>query len=108
MGRLPRLWGPDWHRFRPERWLDARGEFVPVSPFKYPVFNAGPRTCLGKDMAYLQMKAVVAGLVRHFQLSARRGFRAHYRPAIALFMAQGLPMTVRRRRSSSSSSGGRP
>ncbi|KAI5002041.1 hypothetical protein ZWY2020_026691 [Hordeum vulgare] len=67
MGRMPRLWGDNCREFRPERWLNGdRGEFVAVEAARYPVFHAGPRTCLGKEMAYVQMKAVAAAVIRRF------------------------------------------
>ncbi|KAH7864814.1 hypothetical protein Vadar_034154 [Vaccinium darrowii] len=50
MGRMERIWGPDCLEFKPERWLE-NGVFRPVSPFKYPVFQAGVRVCLGKELA---------------------------------------------------------
>ncbi|KAI4963739.1 hypothetical protein ZWY2020_010583, partial [Hordeum vulgare] len=39
MGRMERLWGEDAVVFRPERWLDERGEFLPESPFKFTAFQ---------------------------------------------------------------------
>ena len=36
--------------------------------YHYPVFQAGPRICLGKEMAFLQMKRVVAGVLRRFKV----------------------------------------
>lgn len=66
MGRMPYIWGNDAEEFRPERWL-KNGEFQPESPFKFVAFNAGPRTCLGKDFAYRQMKIVSAALLRFFR-----------------------------------------
>jgi cytochrome P450 len=72
MGRMPQLWGDDCREFRPERWLDGGGEFVAVDTAKYPVFHAGPRACLGKEMAYVQMKAVVAAVVRRFAVETVR------------------------------------
>ncbi|KAF0926758.1 hypothetical protein E2562_027374 [Oryza meyeriana var. granulata] len=66
MGRMPQLWGDDCRKFRPERWLNDGGEFVPVDAARYPVFHTGPRACLGKEMAYVQMKAVAAAVIRRF------------------------------------------
>ncbi|KAI7991882.1 Cytochrome P450 94A2 [Camellia lanceoleosa] len=37
-------------------------------PYTYPVFQAGPRICPGKDMAFLQMKRVVSGVLRRFKV----------------------------------------
>lgn len=74
MGRLEELWGSNWEEFKPERWLHKASDaadkwvFVGRDPFTYPVFQAGPRICLGKEMAFLQMKRVVAGVVRRFKL----------------------------------------
>lgn len=66
MGRMPYIWGDDAEEFKPERWL-KNGAFQPESPFKFVAFNAGPRTCLGKDFAYRQMKIVSAALLRFFR-----------------------------------------
>ncbi|KAL0443162.1 UNVERIFIED_CONTAM: Alkane hydroxylase MAH1 [Sesamum latifolium] len=32
--------------------------------YKFPAFNAGPKTCLGKEMAFVQMKMVAAADIR--------------------------------------------
>ncbi|XP_052169922.1 cytochrome P450 94A2-like [Diospyros lotus] len=73
MGRSEKLWGKDWAEFRPERWLQKAGpagkwSYVPRDPYEYTVFQAGPRVCLGKEMAYLQMKRVAAGVLRRFRV----------------------------------------
>ncbi|MFS7900218.1 putative cytochrome P450 [Helianthus anomalus] len=73
MGRLEKLWGKDWMEFRPERWLEKDEttdnlRLKTIDPYMYPVFQAGPRICLGKDMAFLQMKRVVAGVLRQFKV----------------------------------------
>ncbi|XP_057798029.1 cytochrome P450 94A2-like [Salvia miltiorrhiza] len=71
MGRVEKVWGPDWAEFRPLRWLEHAGgkwSFVGRDPYTYPVFQAGPRICLGKDMAFLQMKRVAAGILRRFRV----------------------------------------
>jgi long-chain fatty acid omega-monooxygenase len=56
MGRMEYNWGPDAVQFWPERWINEDGAFRNASPFKFTAFQAGPRICLGKDSAYLQMK----------------------------------------------------
>ncbi|KAF8765791.1 hypothetical protein HU200_008301 [Digitaria exilis] len=68
MGRMEKVWGEDCMEFVPERWLGEGGEFVPVDAARYPVFHAGPRVCLGKEMAYVQMKTVAAAVLRRFRL----------------------------------------
>ncbi|GAV91979.1 p450 domain-containing protein, partial [Cephalotus follicularis] len=72
MGRSKELWGPDFAEFKPERWLkrDDNGKwiFVAKDQYTYPVFQAGPRICLGKEMAFLQMKEVVAEILKRFKV----------------------------------------
>ena len=103
MGRMPRLWGDDCREFRPERWLDGGGEFVAVDAARNPVFHAGPRACLGKEMAYVQMKAVVAAVVRRFSVEPVRAASMEapppYEMAVTLRMKGGLPVRIRRRES---------
>ncbi|KAK3407202.1 hypothetical protein EUGRSUZ_K03294 [Eucalyptus grandis] len=74
MGRLEQLWGKDWPEFRPERWLrgaedgSEKWEFINRDPFAYPVFQAGPRVCLGKEMVSPQMKRMVARVLQQFRV----------------------------------------
>ncbi|CAL4914994.1 unnamed protein product [Urochloa decumbens] len=99
MARLESLWGKDCEEFRPERWLrEEDGTFQPESPFRYPVFYAGPRTCLGKEMAYIQMKAIVSCALERFTF---RFLGGEERPGMdfsfMLRMRGGLPMQIAKR-----------
>ena len=68
MGRMEAIWGADCLEFKPERWVNEDGHFVPQSPFKFAVFQAGMQVCLGKEMAFIQMKYVVVTVVSMFRL----------------------------------------
>ncbi|VAH65369.1 hypothetical protein VPH35_045959 [Triticum aestivum] len=95
MGRMERLWGEDAIAFRPERWLDERGEFLPESPFKFTAFQAGPRICLGKEFAYREMKIFAAVLLRFFVLALHdKDASVNYRTMITLYIDQGLHLTA--------------
>merc|ERR1712151_195589 len=61
MGRSKRIWGEDAAEFRPERWLTM--EHVPDA-YMNPVFHAGPRECLGKRLAMVEVKTVIISIVR--------------------------------------------
>ncbi|GMH20875.1 hypothetical protein Nepgr_022717 [Nepenthes gracilis] len=108
MGRSEKLWGKDWQEFRPERWLERRtaGEevqkwrFVPRDPYSYPVFQAGPRICLGKEMAFLQMKRVVSGVLSRFRLvpAVEDGFEPVLVPTLTAVMDGGLPVRIDERK----------
>ncbi|CAM6049540.1 unnamed protein product [Sphagnum compactum] len=113
MGRMEQLWGSDCLEFKPERWLDDNGVFQPQTPYKYAVFQAGQRVCLGKELAMLQMKLLVATLVSHFTISmssiaaaseaaadARDAqdddFKPNYEIDLTLPIKNGLPVRIHR------------
>ncbi|MED6186371.1 hypothetical protein PIB30_066042 [Stylosanthes scabra] len=91
-GRVESLWGKDCLEFRPERWLSVRGDRFepPKDGFKFVAFNAGPRTCLGKDLAYLQMKSVAAAVLLRYRLLPVPGHRVEQKMSLTLFMKNGL------------------
>ncbi|CAM0903271.1 unnamed protein product [Alopecurus aequalis] len=101
MGRMKFLWGEDAKEFRPERWLDDDGVFVPESPFKFTAFQAGPRICLGKEFAYRQMKIFAAVLLYQFRFEMwERDSTVGYRPMLTLKMDGPLYVRALPRRSS--------
>ena len=63
-GRDKSLWGEDAEKFNPERFLNK----PQPSPYKYPVFQAGPRICLGKNMALLELRLVTAKFFQRFDI----------------------------------------
>uniref|UniRef100_A0A7N0RCF2 Cytochrome P450 n=1 Tax=Kalanchoe fedtschenkoi TaxID=63787 RepID=A0A7N0RCF2_KALFE len=98
MGRMESIWGPDAMRFRPERWLQSDGVFKPANPFKYPVFHAGPRICLGKELAVMTSKSVALALIRRFSFrAAEPGKRAVFAPGLTTTFRGGLPVRISER-----------
>nr|ATO91438.1 putative cytochrome P450 [Fallopia multiflora] len=96
MGRMPQIWGPDCLEFKPERWLDKNGAFCPVSLYKYPVFQAGFRVCLGKEMALMTMKIVCVSLVRLFDIRLVGPVDPpRFAPGLSATLKGGLPAEVR-------------
>ncbi|KAG8093304.1 hypothetical protein GUJ93_ZPchr0012g20584 [Zizania palustris] len=95
MGRMESIWGADACEFKPRRWLTLHPDGV--SPFKYPVFQAGPRTCLGKEMAFAQMKFVASAVLHQFDLRPVAEDTPVFVPLLTAHMAGGLKVTVRRR-----------
>ncbi|PON69423.1 Cytochrome P450, E-class, group I [Parasponia andersonii] len=96
MGRMEYNWGSDAASFKPERWLKD-GFFQNASPFKFTAFQAGPRICLGKDSAYLQMKMCLAILCRFYKFTLVPGHPVEYRMMTILSMAHGLKVNISRR-----------
>uniref|UniRef100_A0A803MJ23 Cytochrome P450 n=1 Tax=Chenopodium quinoa TaxID=63459 RepID=A0A803MJ23_CHEQI len=98
MGRMESIWGMDCLMFRPERWIDENGCYKSENSFKYPVFHAGPRICLGKEMAYLQMKSIVACVVEQFDVEMLEKEKCpQYLMSLTLRVKDGLPVKVKAR-----------
>ena len=102
MNRSAEIWGPDAHLFRPERWLDANGRLVGKTAFEFPVFNGGPRSCLGKKMAELMVCWVIVRLVGEYEVEEVVRLDGQGRPterksqnSLTLPMEGGLPVTVK-------------
>ncbi|TKY53070.1 fatty acid omega-hydroxylase [Spatholobus suberectus] len=98
MGRLEEIWGSDCLEFRPQRWLKD-GVFHPKNPFKYPVFQAGLRVCMGKEMALMELKCVALSLLRkfHIELVAPASGNPRFSPGLTATFSFGLPVMLRER-----------
>ncbi|KAI0477362.1 cytochrome P450 [Xylariaceae sp. FL0804] len=95
MNRSKMTWGDDADSFRPERWLDQDGRLVNKSASEFPVFNGGPRTCLGKRMAEIIAAQAIATMVLMFDfMPAYEGERVS-KSSLTLPMKDGLPCYVR-------------
>jgi cytochrome P450 len=59
-------------RFRPERWIvgeqGSTEESVALAESAFSTFSTGPRGCVGKNMAMLEMRIVVAKLIWKFDI----------------------------------------
>lgn len=104
MGRSEQIWGKDWAEFKPERWLNkdevtGNWMFVSKDAYTYPVFQAGPRICLGKEMAFLQMKRVVAGVMQRFKVVpvTEKGAEPLFISYLTAKMKGGFPVTIEER-----------
>lgn len=77
--RRKKFWGEDAEEFRPERFLEegSRAVVQPTLPSPLPkgtpaeafvAFGGGVRPCVARPLAMIEMKLVLASLVRRFQL----------------------------------------
>jgi benzoate 4-monooxygenase len=62
------IWGPDADEFRPERWESLtprqKNAFIP--------FSYGPRACVGRNVAEMEMKLIVATWARRYEVFLRQ------------------------------------
>ncbi|XP_065875966.1 cytochrome P450 86B1-like [Euphorbia lathyris] len=93
MGRMESIWGKDCLEFKPERWI-KEGKFVSENQYKYAVFNAGPRLCLGKRFAYMQMKMVAASILLRYSVKVVEGHVVVPKLTTTLYMKNGLLVTL--------------
>jgi len=56
------IWGPDAEEFRPERWSNLPKSWH--SQYSFMSFIVGPHACIGKTMAIIEMKTVLAWVLR--------------------------------------------
>ncbi|KAJ7974652.1 Cytochrome P450 family protein [Quillaja saponaria] len=101
MGRMVDIWGEDCLEFKPERWLSDQGRILHIPSFKFAAFNAGPRTCLGKELSFTEMKMVAAAIIWNYQIRVVEGHPVLPCPSILLLMKHGLKVRISKRGSQS-------
>ncbi|TMW62705.1 hypothetical protein Poli38472_005323 [Pythium oligandrum] len=83
--RMKYVWGPDAAVYNPDRWIDPEtGKLTNFSAFKFFSFNAGPRTCLGMNLAMLEMKIVVASLLSRLEIQVLEPEKVTYKFSLTL------------------------
>ncbi|KAL1556059.1 alkane hydroxylase MAH1-like [Salvia divinorum] len=97
VGRMESVWGKDCLEFKPERWICPNGKIKHEVSYKFPAFNAGPRTCVGKDMAFVQMKMVAAAILYGYEVRVMEGQRVSPRDSIILHAREGLKVLLCKR-----------
>ncbi|CAN4109321.1 unnamed protein product [Withania somnifera] len=97
MGRMETLWGKDCLEFKPERWISERGGIKHEPSFKFPAFNAGPRTCLGKEMAFIQMKIAAATIIYNYNIQVVEPQNVFPTTSIIMQAKNGLMVKVVKR-----------
>ncbi|GAB9473894.1 Cytochrome p450 86a2 [Globisporangium polare] len=94
MGRNNPIWGPDPLEFRPQRWLEMTAR---PSPYELPVFQGGPRVCPGRNMALLEVKILIARLLKLFSVKIQDGEKVKDRGFTlntTLTIKDGLPLQM--------------
>lgn len=96
MARMESIWGKDCLEFKPERWIE-NGQFSSQNQFKYAVFNGGPRLCVGKTFAYMQMKMVSASILQRYQFEVVNSHEVVPKLTTTLYLKNGLVVNLKPR-----------
>ncbi|KUI59811.1 Benzoate 4-monooxygenase [Cytospora mali] len=64
------VWGPDADEFRPERW----DNITPRQKNAFIPFSFGPRACVGRNVAEMEMKLIVASWARRYNVYLRQDY----------------------------------
>ncbi|XP_057987706.1 alkane hydroxylase MAH1-like [Hevea brasiliensis] len=97
MGRMEEIWGKDCLEFKPERWISEGGRIKHVPSYKFVAFNAGPRSCIGKELAFLQMKAIAASVIWNYSLQVVENHSVSPNVSVLLYTKRGLKVRVLKR-----------
>ncbi|KAI9337428.1 cytochrome P450 [Pilaira anomala] len=96
-GRSEKVWGADAKDFKPERWINEAGELKRESAGQWPAFHAGPRVCLGQNLATLEALVAIIFLVKRYKFSLVPGQHITYQTSLTLPMLNGMKVTVQKR-----------
>ncbi|XP_073157219.1 alkane hydroxylase MAH1-like [Henckelia pumila] len=96
MGRMESIWGQDCLEFKPGRWITDQGRIKNEPSFKFTAFNAGPRSCLGKEMSFVQLKIVAASIVSLFKFELVENHPISPSASVVLHMKHGFKVMVSR------------
>ncbi|CAI0456947.1 unnamed protein product [Linum tenue] len=110
MGRMEEVWGKDWMEFKPERWISERTEgnniindddankkkkcTIHVPSYKFAAFMAGPRSCPGRKIAFMQLKNIASCVLRRYKIVVVDDHPVVPLPSIMMFMRYGLKVRV--------------
>ncbi|XP_038882621.1 alkane hydroxylase MAH1-like isoform X2 [Benincasa hispida] len=97
LGRMSDVWGKDSMEFKPERWISENGRIKHVPSYKFLAFNAGPRTCLGKQVAFTELKIVAAAIIHNYNIIQQAGHKVVPNASIILHMKHGFKVKVTKR-----------
>ena len=96
-GRLESVWGPDAKEFKPERWFNEDGDLKRENQGVWPAFHAGPRVCLGQNLATLEALVALTMLIKKYRFKMAPGQNVTYQLSLTLPMKDGMKVYVSQR-----------
>jgi cytochrome P450 len=69
----PLIWGEDADDVDPTRWDHLSGDSL--NPYAFNAFSNGPRICIGRAFAFIEIKLILVEMIRNFRfLSIEKAF----------------------------------
>ncbi|TMW59367.1 hypothetical protein Poli38472_004436 [Pythium oligandrum] len=97
INRNSKTWGPDAGEFKPQRWVDeTTGSIRNIPPTQFFSFGAGPRMCVGMNLAMQQLRVVTANLLHKYRFDIDPSNDGTYVAGLTLNMKFPLLATVGR------------
>ncbi|KAK0620197.1 cytochrome P450 [Immersiella caudata] len=94
-------WGPDADQVVPERWERLEGKAA--DPYAWQSFSSGPRFCIGKNYALMEMKAFLVTMVARFRFVKSKEIELldgthppYINPALTLWPRGGMMVKLQR------------
>ncbi|KAI8058533.1 cytochrome P450 [Syncephalis plumigaleata] len=78
--RLPEVFGEDARDFRPGRWLDSSADQLKLMRQFILTFSLGARSCLGQTLAWIELRLILATIVRRFSFVVPPGAETDMTP----------------------------
>ncbi|KAK4496721.1 hypothetical protein PRZ48_012704 [Zasmidium cellare] len=95
--RNTQIFGSDAADFRPERWIESSSEQIKFMEANMLTFGAGKRTCLGRNIAMLELVKVVPALVMRYDMRLEDEGREWKVLNSFAVRQEGLDVFIRRR-----------
>ncbi|KAI8992351.1 cytochrome P450 [Pilobolus umbonatus] len=95
--RCKSVWGENAADFYPERWIDENGSLIHEPESKWPVFQAGPRVCLGQKLATLESIVATIMLLRRYSFKLASDQHIIYDASITHPMKHGMKVFLEKR-----------
>lgn len=78
--------------FNPDRWLDGSAAELPRHA--YIPFGAGPRTCVGRSFALMEMRLIIATVTQRYRMQAVPGHTVVAEPLVTLRARHGVRVVL--------------
>ncbi|XP_068128680.1 cholesterol side-chain cleavage enzyme, mitochondrial [Hyperolius riggenbachi] len=89
MGRNPDIF-PSPERFSPERWMGGESTY-----FRNLAFGFGPRQCIGRRIAEMEMQLFLIHILEHFKIEVNRMVEVGTTFKLILFPSKPIQLTLR-------------